>query len=102
MIKYSAINHLHRIYNATNSMNLEYRDIAIPKEFESQADEMFDPIEMQRLFELGYRMGLSGTGWKDSPPEYLLGRRSKVGKKKWNYQHRRGPEAARGYRMGKS
>ena len=73
MIKYSTINHLYRIYDTTNSLNLGYRHIAIPGDFESQADEMFDPIEMQRLFELGYRMGLSGTGWKDSPPEYLLG-----------------------------
>ncbi len=73
MIRYSTINHLHRIYDTANSLNPGYRHIVIPGDFESQVDEMFDPIEMQRLFEPGYRMGVSGTGWKDRPPEYLPG-----------------------------
>ncbi len=68
MIKYSAFNDLHRIRASTENEKLGFRFIAIPDEFESQADEPFDPEEMQRLFELGYKMGLSGNAWRDTPP----------------------------------
>ena len=72
MIKYSAINNLNRLYITTGQANLGFRFAAIPNDFESQADEPFDPEEMKRLFELGYQMGLAGTAWRDTPPRYLL------------------------------
>ena len=72
MIKYAAFNDLHRIHGNTDTAELGFRYTAIPDDFESQADEVFDPEEMKRLFELGYEMGLSGSAWRDTPPGYLL------------------------------
>ena len=72
MIKYAAFNDLYRIYVATDAANLGFRYVAIPDDFESRADEPFDPVEMKRLFELGYQTGLAGTAWRDTPPRYLL------------------------------
>jgi predicted acylesterase/phospholipase RssA len=72
MIKNAATNNLYRLYVTTDAMNLGFRHIAIPDEFESEADEAFDPREMKRLFELGYDMGLAGSGWRDTPPRQLL------------------------------
>jgi len=56
----------------TDAARLGFRYVAIPDDFESQADEVFDPQEMNRLFELGYETGLSGTAWQDRPPLYQL------------------------------
>jgi predicted acylesterase/phospholipase RssA len=72
MIKYAAFNDLMRIHRATQEGSLGFRYAAIPDEFESNATEPFDPDEMARLFDLGYRMGLAGTAWQDTPPRYLL------------------------------
>ena len=72
MIKYATFNDLHRIHGNTDTAHLSFRYTAIPDDFESQADEVFDPEEMKRLFELGYEMGLSGSAWRDTPPGYLL------------------------------
>jgi predicted acylesterase/phospholipase RssA len=68
MIKFAAINDLYRIYLNTTTARLGYRYVAIPDEFEFQADEEFDPREMARLFELGYRLGLEGSAWEETPP----------------------------------
>lgn len=68
MIKYAAINDLYRIRSKADSANLAMQYAAIPDDFESRATETFDPVEMQRLFELGYELGLSGSAWRDTPP----------------------------------
>ena len=59
MIKYAAINDLSRIYVSTDAAKLGFKYVAIPDDFESRADEAFDPREMKRLFELGYATGLT-------------------------------------------
>ena len=72
MIKYAAVNDLRRIYAKSDSTNVDFRYVAIPEEFESKANEPFDPVEMKRLFELGYQTGLAGTAWREIPPQNLL------------------------------
>ena len=68
MIKHAAFSALHRIHARTDTDKLDFRYVAIPDSFESQADEPFDPREMKRLFELGYQLGLDGTAWQSTPP----------------------------------
>jgi hypothetical protein len=68
MVKSAAFQGLHRMHAHTNASNLGFRYVAIPNDFESQADEPFDPREMKRLFELGHELGLAGTAWQDTPP----------------------------------
>jgi predicted acylesterase/phospholipase RssA len=68
MVKSAAYQGLHRMHAHTNASNLGFRYVAIPNDFESQADEPFDPREMKRLFELGHELGLAGTAWQDTPP----------------------------------
>jgi len=72
MIKFAAFNDLYRIHGNTDAAHLGFRYAAIPDDFESKADEVFDPEEMKRLFKLGYDMGLAGSSWRDTPPTYLL------------------------------
>jgi hypothetical protein len=68
MVKSAAFQGLHLIHTSTNASNLGFRYVAIPNDFESQADEPFDPREMKRLFELGHELGLAGSAWRDTPP----------------------------------
>lgn len=72
MIKYAAFRDLSSIYATTQAGNLAFRHVSIPDDFESKADEPFDPREMARLFELGYRMGLDDAAWRDTSPRYLF------------------------------
>jgi predicted acylesterase/phospholipase RssA len=74
LIKYAAFHDLARIYVTTNAAGVGFRYIAIPDDFELKAEEPFDPQEMKRLFELGYGMGLTGTGWRDTSPRYVFDR----------------------------
>jgi hypothetical protein len=71
LIKYAAFNDLYRVHGSTAAANLGFRYAAIPDDFESKADEVFDPEEMKRLFELGYELGSAGSAWRDTPPGYL-------------------------------
>ncbi|MFV0474262.1 MAG: patatin-like phospholipase family protein [Pikeienuella sp.] len=49
-----------------SSLNL----ISVPRDFAVEAEELFDPVYMGQLYELGYRMGLSGEGWSPYPPDF--------------------------------
>jgi predicted acylesterase/phospholipase RssA len=72
MIKFAALNDLYRIRSFTDGANLGFRYVAIPDDFESRADELFDPVAMKRLFELGYETGSTGIAWRDTSPRYQL------------------------------
>lgn len=66
----AAFDGLHRIHGKTDATNLGFRYAAIPDDFDSKADEVFDPEEMKPLFELGYWMGSTCSAWRDTPPGY--------------------------------
>ena len=72
MIKFAAINDLYRLHVITDASRLGLLYVAIPDNFESQADEVFDPQEMKRLFELGYETGISGSAWQETRPRERL------------------------------
>ena len=73
MIKSSAFNDLLRIHVATDAVNMGFRYVAIPDDYEEQSEEAFDPQEMQRLFDLGYDIGFAGNSWQDSVTSFQGG-----------------------------
>jgi len=68
MIKAAAMNDLYRIYAFAQRDNVEFHYVGIPDDYVSASTEAFDQKEMNRLFEIGYREGLSGGDWQDQPP----------------------------------
>lgn len=44
----------------------------IPNDFKPNAKEMFDPVEMRRLFDRGYEDALDGYPWKRDPDELMI------------------------------
>jgi hypothetical protein len=42
--------------------------VSIPDNYEAHAKEPFDPVEMKRLFNLGFEMAEPGYKWQKTPP----------------------------------
>ena len=59
---------LYRIYTTAQRDGLEYHGAAIPDDFTLEATEMFDPVYMGELFNLGYERARVGYPWTEHPP----------------------------------
>jgi len=62
---------LYRIYTLAQREGIKFKLVFIPSDFELQPSEIFDPVVMEKLFDLGYRMALSGDPWQNHPPGYI-------------------------------
>ena len=61
---------LYRIYLNTQRDGVDFNLASIPPDFEPNAQEAFDPVEMKRLYDLGYDMAVNGYPWEKFPPLY--------------------------------
>lgn len=59
---------LYRMYLRTQRYKLGFNFVAIPDDYEPVSKEPFNQEEMNRVFELGVRLGSSGTAWSEVPP----------------------------------
>lgn len=70
MLKVSGINDLYRLYLASIRDNVEFRFVAIPKEYKATTEEQFDQTEMVQEYNYGRQLALKGIPWSDVPPGY--------------------------------
>jgi hypothetical protein len=68
MIKTAAIGDLYRIQAFAKRDGIDFHFVDVPSDYVAGSEEPFDKAEMNRLFEIGYRLGVSGTAWKTVPP----------------------------------
>jgi hypothetical protein len=68
LIKTQGIGDLYQIYLFARHNGVDYNLAYIPGDFPDTSTEAFDPKYMSQLFDLGYRLGKSGTEWKNTPP----------------------------------
>ena len=61
---------LYRIFAVAQRDGLDLNILGIPQDFDAEPTEMFDPVYMQALYELGYGIGLEGEAWSPYPPDY--------------------------------
>ena len=61
---------MYRLYLETQQAGIEYNLAYIPSEFNEKSKEPFDQEYMVKLFDLGYRMALSGYPWEKTPPGF--------------------------------
>jgi hypothetical protein len=61
---------LYRIYTVAQREGIKFKLVFIPSDFELQPSEIFDAVVMEKLFDLGYHMALSGDPWQNHPPGY--------------------------------
>jgi predicted acylesterase/phospholipase RssA len=68
MIYAGTRNDLFRIYTLALIAGLNYHLAALPQDFPMDLDALkIDPKQMRRLYEEGYRQGLTGTAWHTRP-----------------------------------
>jgi hypothetical protein len=70
MFKASGVNDLWRLYFSARDDNVTFRYTAIPRDYTPQTTQQFDNAEMNREYDLGYRIALKGIDWAMSPPGY--------------------------------
>lgn len=63
-----AIGDLYRIYTITQRDEIDYNLGSVPPDYVSKAKEPFDPDDLKRLYDLGYKMAISGYPWEKYPP----------------------------------
>jgi predicted acylesterase/phospholipase RssA len=57
------------LYHLSRLAGAKYHVTALPQDFKTEGDSVsFDPVEMQKLFESGYRQGTGGPVWLPAPP----------------------------------
>jgi len=61
---------IYRIFAVAERDGIDLNVAAIPRDFDAEADAMFDPGYMRALYEVGYEAGLSGETWSANPPGY--------------------------------
>lgn len=58
---------MYRLYLEAKKSGIDYNLAIIPREFKVEPKEIFDREYMVKLFDLGYRMALSGYPWQQEP-----------------------------------
>ncbi|MBW2157838.1 MAG: hypothetical protein JRG87_14515 [Deltaproteobacteria bacterium] len=61
---------MYRLYLEAQQAGIDYNLAYIPSEFNEKSKEPFDQEYMGKLFDLGYRMALSGYPWEKTPPGF--------------------------------
>jgi hypothetical protein len=64
----AAVGDLFRIYAYAQREDAAFRWVTLPEHVDMQADEIFDPRQMQTLYDLGFRMAAGGGDWNTLPP----------------------------------
>jgi hypothetical protein len=70
MIKAAAVGDLYRIYAFTRRDGMGFHYVDIPDDYQPRSKEFFDQEEMNRLFEIGYRLGRSDNPWISTLPGF--------------------------------
>lgn len=68
MINSQNIGDLYQLYFFTRDRGGAFHLAHIPASHVCRREELFDPAEMRRLFDLGFAEALGGYPWKESPP----------------------------------
>jgi hypothetical protein len=57
-----------RMYFVAERDDVDFNYVAIPDNYEAHGKEMFDPVEMKRLFDTGFDMAKDGYEWRKELP----------------------------------
>lgn len=67
--KYQGLGDLYRLYIASERDGMDYNVVYIPDSFDAVSKQLFDPVYMSKLYDVGYELGLhADTAWQKKPP----------------------------------
>ena len=61
---------IYKIFAIAKRDDIDFNLISIPREFDLEPAEPFDPVYMKALYELGYEYGLAGDRWLPRPQDF--------------------------------
>ncbi len=64
----AVVGDLFRIYGDAMHEQASFRWVTIPDDVSMDGDEVFDPVKMGKLYDIGYRMAVGGKPWAMVPP----------------------------------
>ncbi|CAN5136725.1 patatin-like phospholipase family protein [soil metagenome] len=63
-----------RLWTASQLSGMDFRMTAIPAEFQAPSSATdFDPVQMTRIYNEGFRLARDGTAWRKTPPGVEFG-----------------------------
>ncbi|GMG81540.1 patatin-like phospholipase family protein [Paralimibaculum aggregatum] len=62
---------VYRIFAVAERDGLDLNITAIPTDFDAEPNEMFDPVYMTSLYQLGRQVGLDGNRWSPYPLDFV-------------------------------
>ncbi len=68
LLNAQGIGDLFRLYAYTTKAKGDFNLAYIPDDFVTEAKELFDPDDMKRLFDLGFKEASEGYSWRKAPP----------------------------------
>lgn len=68
LIKNQSLGDLYRLYMSTERDDVNYHLATIPGDFQADLGQLFDPVYMGKLYELGFATGQSANMWMAYPP----------------------------------
>ena len=68
LVKSSTTGDLHKLYTFSQINDIGFRITSVPSSFKQKSRELFDPVYMGKLYEVGYKVGLNGVTWDTTPP----------------------------------
>jgi len=71
LIRTQGIGDLYQIYMISRRDHVDFNLAYIPDSFQESPDDLFDPVYMTKLFELGYKKSSAGFEWSKVPPGWV-------------------------------
>jgi hypothetical protein len=68
ILKAQSIGDIYQIYAFTKTGKGDFNLACIPTDYIPHAKEPFDPVEMKKLFDLGFKEASRGYPWRKTPP----------------------------------
>ena len=64
----AAVGDLFRIYGYAQREQASFRWITMPEDVDMMSDEVFDPVQMRVLYDVGFDLAIGGDHWLTLPP----------------------------------
>ena len=68
LVNNQGLSDIYRIYSLSEERKQDFHLAYIPVDFNVKSKQLFDPVQMTKLFELGYSKAIDGTAWKQPKP----------------------------------
>ena len=70
LFNYQGLADVFRLYILSKERKHDFHVAYIPVDFKSEGNQMFDPAQMTKLFDVGYKEAVEGTAWRPEPPMF--------------------------------